>query len=76
MHRDNVKAIIQSLFFQYYMANNTQQDTEVVAVAQGYWGTRLETEIERDTKAGVTCEDYIKWCLSERDECFEVIGLY
>jgi hypothetical protein len=74
MKKENIKQIICQLFMQNYNAYGNTQDTEVVAIAQEYWDNRLETEIERDNAAGVTCEDYINWCIAERDMCVDLIG--
>lgn len=58
MKRENIKQVIQDL-----AKENVQLygKSDAATLAAGYWKTRLEDEIERDEKAGVTVSDYCGW---------------
>jgi hypothetical protein len=59
MSRITIKQIIQELTKSYILGYDVP--AEPIELAKGYWELRIDDEIERDTKAGVTFADYEIW---------------
>ena len=59
MTRTDIKQTIIDLTKSYLLSFGVPN--EPVEMAIGYWDLRIDDEIERDTKAGVTFEDYDMW---------------
>jgi len=59
MTRTDIKQTITDLTKGYLLMFGVPE--EPVEMAIGYWDLRLDCEIERDTKAGVTFADYEMW---------------
>ena len=59
MTRMNIKQIIQDFVKSYINGYGVPDDA--YGVARGYWHLRNDKEIARDTKAGITVEDYEMW---------------
>jgi len=62
MTRTDIKQTITDLTKGYLLMFGVPE--EPVEMAIGYWDLRLDCEIERDTKAGVTFSDYEMWVKS------------
>ena len=54
-----IKQIIQDLVKSYI--NEYGVPAEPIKLARGYWDLRDDNEIARDTKAGVSLDDYEMW---------------
>ena len=59
MTRTDIKQTITELTKSYLLSFGVPD--EPVEMAVGYWDLRIDSEIERDTKAGVTFDDYEMW---------------
>jgi hypothetical protein len=62
MTRMNIKQIIQDLVKSYINEYGVPDDA--YGVARGYWHLRNDKEISRDTKAGISLEDYEMYVLT------------
>lgn len=58
----NIKQIIQDLVKSYI--NEYGVPADAYGLARGYWDLRDDNEIARDTKAGVSFDDYEMWVLT------------
>lgn len=61
MTRMTIKQIIQELTKSYI--HNIGVPAKPIELAEGYWELRDDNEIARDTKAGVTFDDYELWVI-------------
>jgi hypothetical protein len=59
MTRTDIKQTIIDLTKCYLLSFGIPEEPTEMAI--GYWDLRIDDEIERDTKAGVTFEDYDMW---------------
>jgi hypothetical protein len=59
MTRTDIKQTITDLTKAYLLMFGVPEEPAEMAI--GYWDLRIDDEIERDTKAGVTFEDYDMW---------------
>lgn len=59
MTRTDIKQTITDLTKSYLLSFGAPQEPS--ELASGYWDLRIDDEIERDTKAGVTFDDYDMW---------------
>ena len=57
MQRENVKQVIQDLATQLLSV----YPEVTMDIAQVYWDSRSDEEIDRDKSLGITAEDYAKW---------------
>lgn len=70
MTRENIEQIIKDLFrsnyhsySDQYQGNDARQIASEIAIL--YYHTRTDNEVERDMRANVICNDYIRWVCDE-----------
>lgn len=59
MTRTDIKQTITDLTKAYLLMFGVPEEPTEMAI--GYWDLRIDDEIERDAKAGVTLDDYEMW---------------
>jgi hypothetical protein len=59
MTRTDIKQTITELTKAYLLMFGVPEEPAEMAI--GYWDLRIDSEIERDTRAGVTFADYEMW---------------
>jgi hypothetical protein len=59
MTRTDIKQTITDLTKSYLLSFGVPEEPAEMAI--GYWDLRIDDEIERDTRAGVTFADYEMW---------------
>jgi hypothetical protein len=72
MQKSNIETIIKELAtynaeaypesYPFHVEGKSEACTGIESLANAYFDNRTEGEVERDEAAGVTIEDYTRWC--------------